>query len=288
MSKEGSDLYKKAEKSLKKYERFGNEKNLVKAIDFFQKSADSYQKANEWSNAGESYLKASDCLQEHNQLNDASIAATNAGNMFLKTSETSQKAFDSFSTAARFLREDSKPINAAKLLCDTGKLFFDQKDIENSIKSYKAAAQIYDDENKPIQAANQITIIGDIYSTQNNYLEASNSYKEVARRRFSDTLTKVSAIEFCTKSVISRMAADDVVGAESFLRDFNYDFPAFEKSKECTVLRLLIRAINKGDPDEFSKIVKEYDEYRMLDEWTANALNVVQKLVEKGEEEEIC
>ena len=192
------------------------------------------------------------------------------------------------SLAARYFREDSKPINGAKLLCDAGKLFYDQKDIENAINSYKGAAQIYDDENKSVQAANQIAIIADIYSSQNNWLEASNYYKDVAKRRFSDSLTKISAVEFCTKAVICRMAADDVVGAESYMNDFSNEFPSWERSKEYIVLRALARAIENRDVDGFSKVVADYDQYKMLDDWTSNSLQAVKQLLINGEEEEIC
>lgn len=288
MSKQGDNLFKKAEKAFNKYTKFGNEKKLTNAIDLFKQSADAYQSTNDWVHAGDAYAKAADCLQNNNQLNEAAIASTNAGKMYSKSPETAKKAYESFSLAARFYRENSKPINAAQLLCESGKFFDGQKDSENAIQCYKDAAQIYDDENKPIQAANQMAIIADILCSQNKWIDASNVYKDVAARRFSDNLTKISALEFCMKSVICRMAGDDIIGAESFMNGYLVDFPAWEKSREYRVLCGLDHAINNHDSDEFSKIVKEYDQIQMLDPWMSNSLQVVKQLLDNGEEEEIC
>ncbi|KAK8841485.1 hypothetical protein M9Y10_027104 [Tritrichomonas musculus] len=288
MSKEGALFFKKGEESLKKYNRNGKEKKLVEAIEFFSKSADYYESSNDWAQAGESYYKASDCLQNHNQLSDAAIAATNAGKMFSKNHDTSQKAYDAFSLAARFYRENSKPTQGAQVLCESGKLFDDKKEYDLAIQCYKDAAQIYDDENKSIQAANQISIIADIYSTQNKWIEASDYFKDVAKRRYSQPLTKVSAIEFCMKSIICRMAADDIIGAEKYLNEYLMDFPAWEKSREYVMLRGLAHAINNHDSDEFTKIVEGYAEFTTLDNWMVHSLDVIKKLIENGEEEEIC
>lgn len=288
MSKEASGSFKKAESALKKYNRFGKESKLKDAIDLFQKSANSYESANDWDHAGEAYAMASDCLQNDHQLIEAAIAAEKAGQMYLKNKQNGQKAYEQFALAARFYREDSKPTNAAKLLYDAGKLFEQQKDTENAIHCYKDAAQIYDDEKKPTQAANQITIIADMYSEQKNWIEASNYYNDVAKRRYTQPITKTSAFEYCMKAVLCRMAGDDIVGAEKYLNGYLVDFSAWARSREYTFLHSLDRAINDHDPDTFQTIVDNYNEITMLDNWMMNCIQAIKDLLVNGEEEEIC
>ena len=287
MSNRGDEYYQQAEKALTKFRLFNKNQKWTDAAELYQKAGNSYKSTRNWGRAGESYAKAAECLQNADQLNEAASVAADAGKVFSKDPNTAQKALDAFTLAVRIYRENSKPTNAARLLCDAGKIFMDQKDLESAIKAYQDAAQLYDDENQPSQAATQLVIVGDLYSELKKWVEASGTYKEVANRRLADKLTQLAAGEYCFRSVACRMAADDVVGAEALMREFVSASPGWERSREYIMLQGCIEATNNRDPEAFATAVAEYDQIKRLDNWATNTLLVAKKLIE-GDDEDIC
>lgn len=287
MSTRGADFYQQAEKALTKFRLFGKDQKWTEAAELFQKSGNSYKSVRDFPNAGKSYARAAECLSNCNQLAEAAMTASDAGKMYAKQPETAKEALDAFSLAVRFYRENSKPTNAARLLCEAGKIFQEQQDTDSAIKAYRDAAQLYDDENQPSQAAAQLAIVADLYASQNKWVEASDAYKDVANRRISDRLTQLAAGEYCLKSVACRMAADDVVGAESLMNDFVSSYPAWERSREYTMLLACDKAINDRNSQAFSDALAEYDQFKRLDSWMTNTFLVVKKLID-GDDEDIC
>lgn len=287
MSTRGADFLQQAEKALTKFRLFNKDQKWTDAAELFQKSGNSYKSVRDWPHAGEAYARAAECLQNCNQLNEAASIAADAGKMFAKQPETSKQALDAFTLAVRYYRENSKPTNAARLLCDAGKLFIEQNEVDSAIKAYSDAAQLYEDENQPSQAAQQLAIVADLYSSQNKWVEASDAYKSVAEKRIADKLTQLAAGEYCMKSVICRMAADDVVGAESLMNDFIASYPAWERSREYLMLQACDQAINDRNSEAFSSAIAEYDQIKRLDNWMTSSLLVVKKLID-GDDEDIC
>ncbi|OHT04945.1 Alpha-soluble NSF attachment protein [Tritrichomonas foetus] len=281
MSNRGEDFFQQAEKALTKFRLFGKNQKWTDAAELFQKAGNSFKSIRNWTRAGDSYTRAAECLQAADQLNEAATVAADAGKMYSKQPETSAKALESFNLAVRIYRENSKPTNAARLLCEAAKVFQEQKDLDSAAKAYSDAAQLYDDENQANQAAQQLAILGDIYSEQKKWVEASNVYKDVANRRLADRLTQLAAGEYCTKSVICRMAADDVVGAESLLHEFVAAYPGWERSREYSMLDMCAKAINDRDSEAFSTALAEYDQFKRLDNWMTSTLLVVKNLIDE-------
>lgn len=283
MSSGGHFYYQQAENALSKFRLFGKENKWSEAAELFTKSGHSYKSVRDWIHAGESYHRASECLANANKLDEAAIVASDAGKMFSKQSETSDRALQCYFESIRFYRENSKPINAARLLNEAGKIFQDMDDTDKAISVYGEAAQIYDDENQSYSASVQLATVADLLCSQKKFVEASDIYKNVAIRRINDRMTQMSSGEYCTKSVVCRLAADDVVGAEMLLNEFVNLYPAWERSRECHLLTDCAAAVNNHDSGAFSQAVAEYDQMRPLDSWMANNLLIVKNLIDDSE-----
>lgn len=287
MSKRGDEFYQQAEKALTKFRLFNSSAKWTEAAELFQKAGNSFKSIREWEKAGDAYARASDCLQNVNQVNEAAIIASDAAQMYAKQPETATKALEQFKLAVRFYRENSKPTQAARLLCDAAKIFQDQGSLDSAIKAYEDAALLYDDENQPSQAANQLAIAAELYSQQKKWVEASNTFKEVANRRLSDRLMALSANDICAKSIICRMAADDTIGAESLIEEFKSRSPSFERSRENQMLLKCIQAYNDRNANDFATAVSEYDQIKPLDNFMTTSLLAVKKMIE-GDDEDLC
>lgn len=283
MSTNGPTYFQQAENALNKFRIFDKDKKWSEAAELFIKSGNSYKSICDWVHAGESYIKASECLEKSNKLDEAAITAADAGKMFSKQHETIDRALKSYMTSIRYYRENSKPLIAAQLLVEAGKIFLEQNEINESIKVYEEAAQIYEDENQPLRESQQLAIVADLYCSQKKFIESSDIYKKIAISRMNDRLTQLSSGEFCVKSIICRMEADDVVGAEKLMKEFVDLLPSWKKTREYSLLEDCIDAINNNDSQAFSNAVAEYDQFKPIDSWMTTNLLVVKNLIDEAE-----
>ena len=286
MSKRGDEFVEKAEKRLKAWSLFNKSGKFMDAGDLFTKAGNSYRSVREWLKAGEAYLKAADCYTHVNSLNDSASSYSEAAKMFAKDKESIPRAIEAFNTAARMYQENSKPTNAARLLCDAAKLFQDDGNLDAAIEALKNAATLYDDENQPMQATTQLGIVADILSQQKKWLEAGGMYKEVGLRRLKDKLTQLAAGEQFTKAVLCQMAGDDVVAAERSLQEIVSANPGWERSREFALLDAVMKSFQERDPNTFATALAEYDQIKRLDNWMTEVLLEIRKLIEG--EEDIC
>lgn len=283
MSTNGSSYFQQAENALNKFRIFDKDKKWTEAAELFKKSGNSYKSIRDWVHAGESYLRASECLEKVNELDEAAMVASDAGKMFSKQHETVDRALKSYMTSIRYYRENSKPLKAAQLLVEAGKIFLEQNEVDESIKVYEEAAQIYEDENQPLRESQQLAIVADLYCSQKKFIESSDIYKKIAINHMNDRLTQLSSGEYCVKSVICRMAADDVVGAEKLMNEFVDLLPSWEKTREFSLLEACVDAINNNDSKAFSNAVAEYDQFKQIDSWMTTNLLIVKNLIDEAE-----
>lgn len=208
------------------------------------------------------------CFQNLNQPDKAAITLADAGRMYAKLPETLNQAMDSFLLSVRIYRNNSQPINAAHLLAEAGQIFQENDDKNKAIKMYIDAAQIYEDENHPLEAVTQLTIAADICCLQNEFIKASDLYRYSTKIQINNKLTQFTSSEYCLKSVICRMEANDAVGAEELMNDFIDIYPEWKQSKEYEMIAACNVAILNGDLDAFSNAVTQYDQIKELDNWT--------------------
>lgn len=283
MSSNGPTYFHQAEEALTKFRLFGKDNKWIEAAELLKKSGNCYKSIRDWIHAGESYFRASECYEKANELDEAASVASDAGKMFSKQSETIDRALEYFMISIRYYRENSKPINAARLLSEAGKIFQEQNEINEAIKIYEEATQIYDDENHPLQASQQLAIVASLYCSEHKFIESSDCYKKVAIYHLNDRLAQYSSGEYCMKSVICRMAADDSIGAEILMNEFVELYPAWQKSREYSMLLSCIEAINNKNTEDFSNAITEYDQYKHIDNWMTENLLIVKKLIEENE-----
>jgi alpha-soluble NSF attachment protein len=210
----------------------------------------------------------------------AAQTAADAGQMYAKKQDTSEKAIEAFRRAVQLYRENSRPSNAARLLCDAAKLFQENKDLDSAIAALSDAVILYDDEKQPIQATAQLLIIADLKAQQKKWLEAAAKYFEIAERRMADRLTQLAAGEYFMKAGLCQLAGEDSVAAQNTVNDGMLKNPGWERSREYVLLGAAVKAYEERDADAFSQACAEYDQIKRLDNWMTDVLTTIKGLIE--------
>ena len=286
MSDRGQKFYNDAEKKLKGFMLFNKEGKYEDAADLFAKSGNAYKSVRDFGKAGDAYAKSAETYLQINHLNDAASQYADAGKNYSKVPELKQKAIEAFRSASRIYRENGKATNAAKLLVEASKIFIENEDLDSAIEALQDAVQLYEDEDQPSSAVPHITTLAEIKSQQKKWLEASNLFKKVADIRLSDRLTQLAAAEFITKSVVCKLAADDVVGAEQLTEDYVNQSPPFVNSREYKLLKGIIEAIKNTNSEDFSTAIYQYDQIKKLDKWYVETLLLVKNRLEGDVEDD--
>jgi alpha-soluble NSF attachment protein len=206
--------------------------------------------------------------------------AADAGQMYAKTPETADKAIEAFRRAVQLYRENSRPSNAARLLCDAAKLFQESGDRDSAISALADAVVLYDDEKQPVQATSQLVIIADLLAQQKKWLEAAAKYKEVAERRMGDRLTQLAAGEYFMKAGLCQLAGEDSVAAQNTVNDGVLKNAGWERSREYVLLVAAVKSYEERDAEAFSQACAEYDQIKRLDNWMTEVLTIIKGLIE--------
>ena len=63
--------------------------------------------------------------------------------------------------------------------------------------------------------------------------------------------------------------------------------PTFDDQRQCKLLTDVMDALDEGDVQKFTQVVKEYDTISRLDKYRTALMLKIKKKVEEGEEEDL-
>jgi alpha-soluble NSF attachment protein len=275
--------YEKAEKKLNSW--WPSSTRSEEAAELFEKAANSYKIVKEWDNAGESFVRAADCMMKTSPWESA-IFLTNAGNCYKKCFP--MKARDAFKEASGIYLDEGKFIQAAKMLREIADIYEKEIMINEAIDSYKEAAEIFENENAISDANACLLLAADrmAFKVVGRYEDAMLLYEKIADRSIDSNLLKWKVKDHLFRAALCMFALGDVVGSKRTLDKYEERDAGFASSREGKFLRLLLRALESYNAEEFTNAVVEFDSISPLDAWKTEILLVIKKTIPTNDQNE--
>jgi len=144
----GDDFEKKAEKKLTGWGIFGSK--YEDAADLFDKAANSFKLAKNWSRAASVYIKIANCHLKGDSKHEAASAYVEAANCYKKFSP--QEAAQALNQAVNLFLEIGRLNMAARYSKDIGEIYQQEQDLEKATDYLERAADLFDSEGQSSQA----------------------------------------------------------------------------------------------------------------------------------------
>ena len=256
------------------YKQFRQEEKA----DLYQKAGSAYKLNKQNLLAGDCFIKASYYYERAHckikmiySLIDAYYVYKNFDN---------EKAVSCLNQIIKIYTED---LNCEKLM----EYKFKMADLLKEIKKYDQSLNFYTDVAdicETIPHCSQykhksVLNIAEIYITLENYKEASVHYDKYLNSIRDNNLLKLQIKENIFNAVLCKLYDETIDDGYVILDKYCNEYPNFETSRECLLLKGIIYAIQKNNLDEFTKCVTEYDKISRLKDWH---VEVLLKIREKG------
>ena len=107
----------------------------------------------------------------------------------------------------------------------------------------------------------------------------------MAAASVNNNLMRYSVKDYFLKAGICHLATGDAVASHRALDKYTEMDPTFQGQREFTLLSQLLAAIEKGDQEEFTDQLFQYDQVSKLDRWKTTMLVKVKNGIEAPEDE---
>eukprot|EP00217_Crustomastix_stigmatica_P008232 CAMPEP_0183790676 /NCGR_PEP_ID=MMETSP0803_2-20130417/1268_1 /TAXON_ID=195967 /ORGANISM="Crustomastix stigmata, Strain CCMP3273" /LENGTH=287 /DNA_ID=CAMNT_0026034929 /DNA_START=44 /DNA_END=904 /DNA_ORIENTATION=- len=263
-----NELIKKGEKKLKSFMAgmFGNK--YEDAVEYFEKAANIYKVNKAWNEAGETFLRMSECHLKCDSQHEAASACVDAANCFKKTDQS--RAVASFEMAIKHFMEMGRLSIAAKHYKDMGEILEAEGEAERAVRCFEKAADLYEGEEVS-STANQCKLkVAALSAEAEQYDRARDVFEEVAGSSVNNNLLKYSVKGYLLQAGICVLCkGDDVLAAVARYEDLDC---TFADTREHKLLTDLGGAVAASDPGAFTAVIKEFDSMSRLDNWKTTML----------------
>lgn len=254
---------------------FGGTSKLEDAAELYISAGNMFKMAQKWSAAGTAFMEAAQLQITLQSKHEAGQRFVDAGNCFKKTDV--EEAVRAFEMAINIYTDMGRFTMAAKHHITVAEIHEgNSSDLEKAIFHYEQAAQYYKGEEAN-SSANKCLLKVAMYSAQmEEYAKALEIYEQVAADAIESSLLKYSAKEYFFKAALCHMCID-IVEAQRAVDKYCDMYPAFQDTRECKLLRILLEAKEEENVESFTEAVKEYDSISRLDQWLTTILLRIKK-----------
>lgn len=289
----GMQLMQEAEKKLKTSKGFfgsmmasfgGGNSKQEEAADLYVRAANSFKMAKKWSLAGEAFCKSAELQLVLDSKHEGATRYVDAGNCYRKGDANEavrclQKAIEIYTDMGRFTIAAKHHITVAEIY-ET-----ELVDIEKAITNYEQAADYYKGEESNSSANKCLVKVAEFSAQLENYEKAIEIYEQLGMYAMDNSLLKYSAKDHFFRACICHMCVD-LVNAQLSVAKYEDMFPAFSESRECKLIKNLLKAVEEENVDAFTEALREFDSISRLDKnLTAMLLKVKKQL---NAEPELC
>ncbi|KAI5950958.1 SEC17 [Candida jiufengensis] len=286
-------LIAEAEKLLKPQSGFfsfisGSSQSMRKedATDLYIQAANSYRLKKDFNQAGNQFIKASEIQQSLGNYNDSANHLVEAYKCFKSNSPIN--AIDALSKAIHiFLTQNGQFRRAANFTMDLGELYESVDDIPNAIKSYEQAGDYFQTDNAEALSNKAFLKCADLSALSNDYKKAIELYDQIIKNSLNSSLTKWSLKDYIFKVLLCILCTEDIVEVEKRLAKYNEEDPNWANSREYKLIESILESINKGDVEDFSDKVFEFDKFSKLDKLKTQLLLKIKTSVVDNDEVDI-
>lgn len=280
-------LIAEAEKKLNSSKGFlssllGSGGNKVdEAIDLYLQAANKFKMAKKWSAAGNAFAEAASLHQKNANKLDAATNFVESGNCYKKSDPN--MSVESLLKAIEIYTDMGKFTMAAKHHQTIAETYETEvADMEKAIQHYEQAADYFRGEENN-SSANKCQLKVAMFAAQmENYKKAITIYEQVADNALSSSLLKYSAKEYFFRASLCHLCYD-IIDAQTALQRYEEQYPAFQDSRECKLVKALLSNLEESNVDGFTEAVQEYDSISRLDQWYTTLLLRVKKTINADE-----
>lgn len=282
----GMQLLQEAERKLKTSKGFfgglmsslgGSNTKHEEAADLYVRAANAFKMAKKWSMAGEAFCKAAELQLLLGSKHEGATHYCEAGNCFRKGDANEavrclQKAIEIYTDMGRFSIAAKHHITVAEIF-ET-----ELVDVEKAVANYEHAADYYKGEESNSSANKCLVKVAEYSAQMENYTKAIEIYEQLAMYAMDNSLLKYSAKDHFFKACICQMCVD-LVNAQLCIPKYEDMFPAFSDSRECKLIKILLKACEEENVEAFTEAIREFDSISRLDKnLTALLLKVKKQL----------
>jgi alpha-soluble NSF attachment protein len=253
------------------------------AAELFTKAAKQYQLAKSYIDAGNAFIRATDCYKHSN------YSQHNIANCYIQAAHNFSKQDVTAGIAAmlkgiNIMAEDGKFSTAAKHEKELAEMFETVGDLDNAVKHFEIAAEYYEMEGSKATAAGCLSSVVPLAAAKGDYYKAIDLLEKMCDS-YANTLARHSIKDHIIKAGILYLCIPDYVAAEKGLQRWIQKYADFKGTREYNFLSGLVNAATRGNSDEFNKAISEWETISPLDSFKENYLQLAAKKLESGEGE---
>eukprot|EP00271_Cylindrocystis_brebissonii_P014421 TRINITY_DN35774_c0_g1_i1.p1 TRINITY_DN35774_c0_g1~~TRINITY_DN35774_c0_g1_i1.p1 ORF type:complete len:289 (+),score=76.10 TRINITY_DN35774_c0_g1_i1:348-1214(+) len=279
--RKGDEYLLQAEKKLKSWS-WGDSKTYD-AAELFEKAGTAFKVSKAWEKGANAFMRLANLhAKSKDSSHDRAAALVEAANCYKKTS---------FKDAVRCLEEvvdiymDNGRLSMAARNCkDIAEMCEKEEEIEAAVKWYERAADFYASESAQT-SVNQMRIkVAEFSALNKQYGRAIEIYEQVAKDSASNNLLKYSVKSYLLNAGICQLCNNDVVAVQNALDKWTQFDGTFGDTREYKLIANLAAAMEDGDVEAFTGIIKEYDSMSRLDTWKTTLLLRVKESITQDDE----
>lgn len=254
---------------------------LEDACDLRVQAANSYRLNKQFALAGQQFRQAAEIQKQLNNLNDVANHLIEAYKCY--KSESPPDAIECLEQAIHiFLTQNGQFRRAANFQMDLAALYELIADVDSATAAYEKAGDFYLTDHAEALSNKAYLKCADLNAGAGNYSKARDLYDTVIQNALGNSMTRWSLKEYFVKNLFCTLAMEDVVEAQKRLERYNDEEPSFAATREYKLVQEILELIQEGDPQRFSDVVYEYDQFSKLDKLkTQMLLRIKTSVVEK-------
>ncbi|XP_031835469.1 alpha-soluble NSF attachment protein [Nomia melanderi] len=255
---------------------FGGPK-VQDAVESYQRAANLFKMAKKWNSAGSAFYEAAEVNGKVGNRHDAATNYVDAANCFKKSNINEAiscllKAIEIYTDMGRFTM-------AAKHHQSIAEMYESEAvDLERAVHHYEQAADYFRGEESNSSANKCLLKVAQYAAQLEKYDKAIQIYEQVASSSLESSLLKYSAKEYFFRAALCHLCVD-VLNAQHAIERYQEQYPAFQDSRECKLIKTLIEHLEEQHLEGFTEAVKEYDSISRLDQWYTTVLLRIKKQV---------
>lgn len=256
---------------------FGNSSKAEEAVERYQRAANMFKMAKNWSAAGHAFCEAADLHSKVGSRHDAATNYVDAANCFKKADINEAiscllKAIEIYTDMGRFTMAAKHHQSIAEMYES------DAVDLQRAVNHYEQAADYFRGEESNSSANKCLLKVAQYAAQLENYEKAVEIYEQVASASLESSLLKYSAKEYYFRAALCHLCVD-VLNAQHAIERYQEQYPAFQDSREYKLIKTLIEHLEEQNLEGFTEAVKEYDSISRLDQWYTTVLLRIKKQV---------
>lgn len=256
---------------------FGGSSKVEEAVECYQRAANMFKMAKKWGAAGNAFCEAASLHAKAGSKYDAAVNYVDAAHCFKKSDPN--EAVSCFLKAIEIYTDMGRFTMAAKHHQSIAELYETEAvDLDRAVQHYEQAADYFKGEESNSSANKCLLKVAQYAAQLENYDKAIQIYEQVASSSLESSLLKYSCKEYFFRAALCHLCVD-VLNAQHALERYQELCPAFQDSRECKLLNVLIDHMEEQNVDGFTEAVKDYDSISRLDQWYTTILLRIKKQV---------